>query len=182
MNSLLDDVRYTFRALRLNPTFAAVAVLSLALGIGANTAIFSLIDAVLLRSLPVPAPNGSSSCPIAESAGVSIGIQCGVRSLFTYEEFEHLRADLRPVVALCAAESNAARLNVRLDRGAVEEVRGKLVTHDYFAVLGVEPVLGRTFTPAEDSGPGTGPVVVLATTSGGRASTVTPPCSDGRSN
>ena len=56
MNSLLDDIRYAFRALRLNPAFAAVAVLSLALGIGANTAIFSLIDALLLRSLPVPAP------------------------------------------------------------------------------------------------------------------------------
>ena len=68
---------------------------------------------------------------------------------------------LRPVAALCASESNPARLNARLDRGAVEEVRGKLVTHDYFAVLGVAPALGRTFTPAEDSGSGTGPVVVL---------------------
>jgi predicted permease len=161
VNSLLDDVRYAFRALRLNPAFAAVAVLSLALGIGANTAIFSLIDALLLRSLPVPAPQRLVFLSDRGSSGVSIGIQSGVRSLFTYEEFEFLRAALRPVAALCASESNPARLNARLDRGAVEEVRGKLVTHDYFAVLGVAPALGRTFTPAEDSGSGTGPVVVL---------------------
>jgi hypothetical protein len=151
----------TVQALRLNPAFAAVAVASLALGIGANTAIFSLIDAVLLRSLAVSEPQRLVFLSDRESAGVSIGTQSGARSLFTYEEFEFLRANLGSQAAMCAAESSPARLNARLDGGAVEEVRGKLVTHDYFAVLGVAPVLGRAFAPAEDAGPGTGPVAVL---------------------
>jgi putative ABC transport system permease protein len=162
VNSLLEDIRYACRGLRHNPAFAAVAVLSLALGIGANTAIFSLIDAVLLRSLPVPEPQRLVFLSDRESSGVSIGTQTGVRSLFTYEEFEFLRSSVRPLAALCAAESSPARLSARLDRGAVEEVRGKLVTHDYFSVMGVGPILGRTFTPAEDSGAGTGPVAVLS--------------------
>jgi predicted permease len=162
VNSLLEDVRYACRALRLNPAFAAVAVLSLALGIGANTAIFSLIDALLLRSLPVSEPQRLVFLSDPESSGVSIGTQAGVRSLFTYEEFEFLRSSTAPLAALCAAESSPPLVNARLDGGAVEEVRGKLVTHDYFAVIGVAPLLGRTFAPAEDSGPGTGPVAVLS--------------------
>jgi predicted permease len=162
VSSLLDDVRYALRTLRLNPAFAVVAVLSLSLGIGANAAIFSLIDALLLRSLPVADPQRLVFLSDRDSSGVSAGTQSGVRSLFTYEEFEHLRSSIAPLAALCAAESSPARLNARLDAGAVEEVRGKLVTHDYFAVLGVAPVIGRTFTPAEDAGAGTGPVAVLS--------------------
>lgn len=162
MHSLLEDVRYTFRALRLNPAFAAVAVLSLALGIGANTAIFSLIDAILLRPLAISDPGRLVFLSDRESSGVSIGTQRGVRSLFTYEEFEQLRTGLRPTMALCAAESNPARLHLRVDSGPTEEVRGKLVTRDYFTVLGISPVMGRLFSATEDAAPGSGPVALLA--------------------
>ncbi len=162
MATILEDVRFALRTLRLNPVFASVAALSLALGIGANTAIFSLIDAVLLRALPVHEPERLVFLSDPDSSGVSIGTQGGTRSLFTYQEFERLRAGARPVAALCAGESNPARLQVRAGSGAVEEVRGKLVTHDYFTVLGVAPVLGRGFTPQEDSAPGAGPVAVLS--------------------
>ncbi|MGE5357640.1 MAG: ABC transporter permease, partial [Bacteroidales bacterium] len=162
MASLLEDLRFALRTLRLNPVFALVAALSLALGIGANTAIFSLVDAVLLRALPVHEPERLVFLSDPDSAGVGVGTQRGTRSLFTYQEFERLRDGAQPVVELCAAESSPARLQVRVDAGAVEEVRGKLVTHDYFRVVGVDPILGRGFTPQEDSAPGAGPVVVLA--------------------
>jgi predicted permease len=162
MTTLLEDVRFALRTLRLNPVFASVAALSLALGIGANTAIFSLIDAVLLRALPVHEPDRLVFLSDPGSSGVSIGIEDGTRSLFTYEEFEHLREGARSVAALCAAESNPARFQVRVEGGGSEEVRAKLVTHDYFKVLGVAPALGRGFTPQEDASPGAGPVAVLA--------------------
>jgi predicted permease len=159
---LFEDVRYALRSLRLNPGFASVAVLSLALGIGANTAIFSIIDAILLRLLPVSEPDRLVLLSDPDSAGVSIGIQDGERSLFTYEEFEYLRDRNGVFSGVFASESNPARLNVRVGNGAVEEARGKLVSGEYFKVLGVVPFLGRTFTPQEERGPGSNPVVVLA--------------------
>jgi predicted permease len=162
MAGLLEDVRFALRTLRLNPVFATVAALSLALGIGANTAIFSLIDAVMLRALPVADPSRLVLLSDPDSSGVGIGTEGGIRSLFTYEEFERLRERARPVVALCAAESSPPRLHARVDNGAVEEIRGKLVTHDYFTVLGLTPVLGRAFTAQEDASPGAGPVAILA--------------------
>src|SRR5512136_1435858 len=159
---LFEDVRYALRSLRLNPGFASIAVLSLALGIGANTAIFSIIDAVLLRLLPVGEPDRLVLLSDPDSAGVSVGIEDGERSLFTYEEFEYLRDRNDVFSGVFASESNPARLNVRVGDGAVEEARGKLVSGEYFKVLGVAPFLGRTFTPQEERGPGSNPVVVLA--------------------
>ncbi len=150
---LIDDIRYTFRTLRLNPGFACVAVLSLALGIGANTAIFSLIDAVLLRALPVTEPDRLVLLSDPASSGVSMGTETGVRSLFTYEEFVQLRDRNGVFSGMFAAESNPGRLNIRIGGGAVEEARGKLVSGEYFDVLGVRPVLGRPFTSAEDRSP-----------------------------
>ncbi len=162
VEDLIEDIRHTFRAIRFNRGFTGVAVLSLALGIGANTAIFSLIDAVLLRMLPVEDPERLSLLSDPMSSGVSVGMQSGVRSLFTYEEFEQLRDHNEVFSGMFAAESNPARLNVRLGSGPVEEARGKLVTGGYFEVLGVRPVLGRTISASEDNSPGADPVIVLS--------------------
>ncbi|MBZ5500504.1 MAG: ABC transporter permease [Acidobacteriia bacterium] len=161
-NSFFEDIRYTLRTLRLNPGFATVAVLSLTLGIGANTAIFSLVDAIMLRMLPVTDPERLVFLSDPASAGVASGAETGVRSLFTYQEFEHLRDHNQVFSGAFASESNPARINVRIAMGPVEEARGKLVSGAYFEVLGVRPALGRTFTAAEDSSPGADPVAVLS--------------------
>lgn len=156
-----DDIKYALRTLRLNPGFAFAAILSLTLGIGANTAIFSLVDAVLLRFLPVEKPEQLVLLSDPTASGVSTGIQNGVRSLFTYQEFEYLRDYNQVFSGTFAAESNPARINARIGQGAVEEVRGKLVSGGYFGVLGLHPAAGRFFAAAEDKIPGADPVVVL---------------------
>jgi predicted permease len=158
----LHDIRYALRTLRCNPGFTIVAVLSLALGIGANTAIFSLINAVLLRSLPVSDPEQLVLLSDPASAGVAVGIQNGERSLYTFEEFLYLRDNNEVFSGVFAAESSPARLNMRIDGGPVEEARGKLVSGEYFDVLGVRPVIGRTFRKADEKGPGSAPVAVLS--------------------
>jgi len=134
LKGLLEDVRYALRALRLNPGFACAAVLSLALGIGANTAIFSLIDAILLRALPVEDPDRLVLLSDPLSSGVSIGTQSGVRSLFTYAEFEDLRDRTNAFSGVFAAESNPARVDLRVGGEGTDEVRAELVSGRYFEV------------------------------------------------
>ncbi len=158
---LFEEIRFALRGLRLNLGFTCAAVISLALGIGANSAIFSLVDAMLLRTLPVPEPNRLVLLSDPTSAGVSIGTQQGERSLFTYEEFEHLRDGAAVFAGIFAAESNPARVNVRVAEGAPEEARAKLVSGGYFETLGVRPAAGRAFTSTDDREPGGAPFVVL---------------------
>ena len=159
---LAQDLRYGVRVLLQNPGFAAVAILSLALGIGVNTAIFSLIDTVLLKSLPVKDPQSLVLLSDPASAGALAGTQSGDRSLFTYEEFERLRAHNKVFASMFASESNASRVNFSIGAGSLEEARSRLVTEDYFTTLGVEPAIGRLFSPADNRGPGSDPYVVLS--------------------
>ena len=159
---LLQDVRYGLRCLRKSPGFTAVAVLSLALGIGANTAIFTLIDAVMLKMLPVKDPQQLVFLSDPSSAGVSIGIQNGVRSLFTYEEFEQIRDRQQVFSGIFASESSLPRVQVSTRGVAPEEERARLVSGDYFTVQGVDALLGRTFTAAGDNGPGSNAVAVIS--------------------
>src|SRR6266498_5199444 len=109
LQQLSKDIVYAVRMLRQNPGFALVAILSLALGIGVNTAIFSLINAVLLRSLPIPHPESLYLLSDPAVQGVSIGTDNGERSLFTYEEFTHLRSRNHVFSAMFASESNPNR-------------------------------------------------------------------------
>jgi predicted permease len=160
--NLLKDLRHTGRTLWRNPGFTAVTVLSLALGIGVNTAIFSLIDALLLKSLPVEDPSQLVMLSDPNSAGVSIGTQTGERSLFTYEEFDRMRERNQVFTRMFAAESNASRENVSINGGSLEELRTRLVTGDYFPTLGVKPLLGRTFTREDEKGPGSDPYAVIS--------------------
>src|SRR5438105_5051312 len=160
--NLLKDLRYAVRTLWQNPGFAAVAVLSLALGIGVNTAIFSLMDALLLKALPVEDPARLVMVSDPTSAGVSIGTQTGVRGLFTYEEFAKMRQRNQVFTGMLASESSGSRLNVNIEGGSLEELRTNLVTGDYFSTLGVKPLLGRAFTLQDDSAPGSDPYIVIS--------------------
>ena len=139
MDDVGRDLRYALRGLKRSPGFASGAVLTLALGIGANTAIFSLVDAVLLKSLPVRRP--------AELIVPSYQIE-GRRNLpFAAYQFRALRAN-RDVLAELAA---FRPLPVSVTYGGETEIAsGQLVSGSYHELLGVPAVLGRTLTPADD--------------------------------
>jgi predicted permease len=154
IENLGRDLRYALRMLRKSPVFASVAVLSLALGIGANTAIFSLIDTLLLRPLPVSQPGRL----------VQIWLDRGSARpsfAFTHALFEQTRANSSVFSGVFTWSDN--RFQMRSGREMVH-VNGVLAGGDYFAALGVPAVIGRTFTAAEDvpNGGKNGPVAVIS--------------------
>ncbi len=146
-----EDLKYAIRRLVRSPGFTLVAVLSLALGIGANTAMFSLVNAVLLRHLPVRAPQELVEVYTSESSG------------YPYATFSHPDyMDLRESNDVFAGVVGTRTFIGRMDRGAeAEVVFGEAVSWDYFSVLGVPMALGRSFLPDEDATPGTHPVAIL---------------------
>jgi predicted permease len=149
----MHDFRDAFRALRATPVVAAVAILSLALGIGANTAIFSILDSLILRTLPVKAPR--------YLATVAIGPE---RTAWTNPMWEELRDRLDPGSALDGALAySTTRFNLAAG-GQTEFVDGIWASGSYFDVLGVPAILGRTFTNADDrrGGGPDGPVAVIS--------------------
>src|SRR5580765_6635370 len=115
--TLFKDLRYAARQFARNPVFTAVAVASLAIGIGANTAIFSVLDAAMLKSLPVRDPHKLVMLTDPDSAGVSSGLDTGQRRLLSYAEFALLRDHLTPLDGLCVAQSQMSRLQVRFAGG-----------------------------------------------------------------
>ena len=146
----LRDARYGGRALFASPGFTATVVLSLALGIGANTAIFSILHALVLRSLPVSDP---------ERLVVVTRNQVST----PYPLFRYFRERSQTLVGVLAFRTAPMRLEVD---GVTERVTGALVSGSYFDVLGVEPVLGSAIADGDDVAPGTGgsrgPVAVLS--------------------
>jgi predicted permease len=143
MRNLLQDIRYGFRMLIKTPGLTCAAVLSLALGIGANTAIFSLIDTVLLKSLPVAQPEQLYFIQ-------NVGPRRSDGGAPPYPCFERLRDQNRSFTGLAAFTSRDLR--VRVD-GEREEVNGQFVSGNYFSLLGVKPLLGRALNPFDDSAP-----------------------------
>jgi hypothetical protein len=137
LDALRQDLRYSFRNLRSRPGFAAVAILSLALGIGANTAIFSLIDAVMLKYLPVSHPEQLLQVTFQKSEGSS----------FTNPLWEALR-DRQQVFSGVFA-SGLTRFNLN-QAGEARYAPAVWASGAYFSTLGVSTAIGRTFTPAED--------------------------------
>ena len=151
---LLQDVRYTFRTLGRDPGFAAVSILILALAIGANTAVFSVVSALLLR--PLPFPNAHELAWIAPPPS-ACGQSCATYSWDAYEEFRAQSRSYRDVTGYFAFSTPD---NVRLTgRGEPEPATSIDVIGNFFEVLGVQPVLGRLFTPEESRG--TQPVALL---------------------
>jgi putative ABC transport system permease protein len=156
IDSLFKDLHYAFRMIRRNPGFTVMAVVSLALGIGANTAIFTLIHATMLRQLPLRAPEelvavGDPSRPTAHWEGAAMV------DVLSYPMYERLRDRNRVFTGLLAS-GKTGRVDLSFGAGAPESVRGRFVSGNYFDVLGVSPVIGRTFTAEEDRAPGTRPV------------------------
>jgi len=150
IESLVQDVRYGLRQLRRSPGFTAVAVLTLALGIGANTAIFTLVNALLLRSLPVEKPDELVLLGHGLDRGVVGEAQRGSWELFSYAFYQHLRDDNRVFQEVCAFQSFEEGESVRAG-STVTSAPGRLVSGNYFSVLGVRPFLGRTLTPEDDT-------------------------------
>jgi macrolide transport system ATP-binding/permease protein len=155
---MLHDLRYALRALRKSPGFALVAIISLALGIGANSAMFSLADALLLRPLPVPHASelimvqshvrGEAIAGIAQYSGLS------------YPDFKDLRDRSKSFAGLAA--SQYSQFGFATEKGALPQMKfGELVSGDFFRVLDVPLTLGRPFRPDEDKVPGRDAVVVL---------------------
>lgn len=147
------DVRYAFRTLIANPGFTATAVLSLALGIGANVAIYSLIDSVMTRLLPVKDPKELVMLTDPAESGVSVGANTGERRLMTYQEFLQLRDQSGVFQSLMAAQSYTERLPIRIHDSEPEEARGRLVSAEYFDTLGVPALIGRTLSKGDGPQP-----------------------------
>jgi hypothetical protein len=148
---LWRDLRYAWRSLSAAPRFAIVAVLSPALGIGANTAIFSLWNGLLHASLPlVQKPEQLVMLSSPDDSGSWTGRVDGVRKWLTYEEFEQLRDHAEGFSGMMASQSSFDAWQVRIDDGAPEEVTGRLVSGGFFEVLGVGAAMGRVFTAADD--------------------------------
>ena len=108
-DDLLKDLRYALRQFTRNPVFTAVAVASLAIGIGANTAIFSVLNAAMLKSLPVRDPQGLVMLTDPNQSGVSSGMSGGERGMLTYAEFTQLRDHATSLDSLCAAQAQMGR-------------------------------------------------------------------------
>jgi macrolide transport system ATP-binding/permease protein len=153
LDDLVRDVRHAFRLLRRSPVFAAVAIVSLALGIGANAAIFSLADASLLRPLPVRDPDR-----IVTIAAASPDDRRNAVSYLNYRDLRALSASFDGVVAHQRTTFSFARS----PRAAAEMRMGVLVSDNFFTVLGIPTAWGRTFTPDEGAVAGRDAVVVLA--------------------
>jgi predicted permease len=151
MNTLLQDIRYGFRMLKRKPMFTAIAVLTLALGIGANSAIFTLVNTILLRPLPVAAPDELVSLAVS---GKNDSLQA-----FSYPTYRDYRDRNEVLSGLYA--TRLAPMSLSRD-GNNERIWGVEVTGNYFDILGVGAVHGRTFRPEEDRTPLSHPVVVLS--------------------
>ncbi|HTQ57420.1 MAG TPA: ABC transporter permease [Bryobacteraceae bacterium] len=165
MDSLWQDLRWGVRGLRKNPGFSAVAVLTLALGIGANTAIFSALNAVLLRPLPVKDPGQLVMLSDPEAHGIGVSDGSGPRALYAYSEFEDLRDRNQVFSSICALDSHVRRTEVSLpgsSRAEGETADVTMVSGDYFRVLGITPFLGRTFTSTVDKVEHANPVAVIS--------------------
>jgi putative ABC transport system permease protein len=152
MTGLLHDLRFAFRSLRKSPGFTLVAVLTLALGIGANTAVFSMIRGVLLR--PLPYENGESLVYLRQPAPLA-GVENARFSVLELADYRQRSRSLQSVVEYHSMPF------ILLGRGEPRRVQTGVVSANYFEVLGVRPLLGRGFRAGEDQ-PGAEPVLVLS--------------------
>jgi predicted permease len=146
VETLWQDLKFGLRLLRFNPAFAAAAILSLALGIGANTAIFQLLDAVRLRTLPVKNPKQLVKINIDHRNGASGSFTSRYPDL-TYGQWEQIREQQQAFSSVLAWGPKLFNIS---PGGEVHNVQGLWVSGEFFQTLGVDPLLGRLLTPADD--------------------------------
>jgi predicted permease len=152
MASLWQDIRYSLRMIGKAPAFAAIAIITLALGIGANTTIFSWINAALLN--PVPGIDSNN-----QVVAMTLGKSRDIPLEFTYPEIEAMRGGQKSLTGIAACTFVAMTMT---GKGNTDRPFGMVVSANYFDVLGVHPILGRTFLPAEDEKVGGAPVAVIS--------------------
>jgi len=152
LETLINDLRYAIRLLWKSPIFTLAVMFSLALGIGANTAIFSLINAVMWRTLPVNDPEGLVLLTHSRGSTFSGG--------FTYQQYRVMRQQPGGFTELAAWSS--ARMNVSIDGNLEPTTDGQLVSGNYFSLLGVSPIAGRTISAEDDVVPNGHPVAMIS--------------------
>src|SRR5215467_16279708 len=165
MDQLFKDLRYGFRGLVKRKGFALIAVLTLALGIGANTAIFTLVNAVMLKSLPVYKPEELVLFSDTTGEGTSIedSPRTGAWQRFSYASYEYLRNHNHSFQDVVAVRSGESALSVRQtdsQANAAVRAQGHLVTGNYFSLLGVRAMRGRVLTPEVDRASATPAAVI----------------------
>ncbi len=162
MSNLLSNVRYALRQFRLSPIFTVAAVLTLALGIGGTTAIFTLIHAVMLRSLPVADPGRLYRVGSGDDCCVEGGPQ-DKWGMFSYSLFERLKKEAPEFEEVAAFQAGRWRVGARREgvESLARPLRSEYVTGNYFSTLGVGAFGGRVFTPDDDK-PSAPPVAVLS--------------------
>ena len=165
LEDLLSDVRYAVRSFRHQPGVTVVAILTLTLGIGANTAIFSMVNGLLLRPLPVRDPGRLVLFSDSASEGTqsSTPPPSGRWDLFSSEVYEYLRSQPLPLQTIGAFASGEQTVALGLPGESTQDLRARahLVSGNYFDVLGAAPALGRTLSTGDDR-PGTIPVAVVS--------------------
>lgn len=156
MGALWRDLRYAVRTIRKSPVFALFVVLTLALGIGANTTVFSLIDSLIINPLPVSRSADLAAVQTAEAQNTS---QSHAPMPVSYANLQDYQA--RNAVFLSLAGYTAPRVLTWQPHGPSQRIFGELVTGNYFSTLGLRPARGRFFLPEEDQTPGAHPVAVV---------------------
>ena len=159
MDTLFQDLRYAVRTLLKSPGFTTVAVLTLGLGVGANTAVFTLVNAALFRSPPGTRPHELVWVAATRDFPEQPGRPRSYRRRFSLPEYRDYAASVTSFSGLAAYQDVALALG---SGGEPERINGMLVSGNYFQVLGLVPAAGRFFAPEEDRAPGAHPVVVLS--------------------
>ena len=163
--SIFHDIRFSLRMMAKSPGFTAVAILSLALGIGANTAIFTLINSLMLKSLPVTHPEELVAFGQEFGGGRVAGVPAGPWDIFPYDFYLQLQQRQTFMQGIAAYGSFPTQVSVRSNITATSSATqaiSHLVSGNFFAVLGAEPLLGRTIQPSDADAPGRNPVAVVS--------------------
>ncbi|HXS77076.1 MAG TPA: ABC transporter permease [Terracidiphilus sp.] len=163
LTNMLQDLRYALRQLRKSPGFTVTAVITLALGIGANTAIFTLVHGILLQRLPVADPNQLYRIGDTDNCCVNGGFVSdkGDFDIFSYDLFLQLKRSAPEFEQLSAVMAGNWQWSVRRGNTFSKELHGEFVTGNFFSMFGIGPYLGRVFTESDDT-PSASPVVVLS--------------------
>ena len=170
IENLWQDTRFSLRGLAKSPGFTVIALLSLALGIGGNTAIFTLINQVLLRNLPVRNPEQLVTFGRNNGSGIAGGIDLGSYGLFPWYFTRHLQQDPGPFQGIASYCSFSDKVSIRPpSANGVSDMSSpailgpaSLVSGNYFTIIGAQPFMGRALNLTDDATPGTGAVVVLS--------------------